>query len=344
MGSLLTKDGNNVNILTSIAIDKSLPKYKRIEEVKFEDSDGDSFGYSFPQDKPNLELLSYENLKKHLEKRNNNITSFNYEIGETLNKVLSKTTFEGISLITNSVNLGLSTNVSNFEAKKTFWTKLKELFGSKKANGDIDKLRLKEFDVIKFFSDVHGFVESETASKYIDRITEYIEYIGYVEMTGQTALKERLIKNLIINKLESILYANGFYKAIDEEVIVKFAHEAPKALCLDYIRNFTRNIPVNVIKKKIEADKLEVFDNYCVLHYDPEDNGTEMTDEEREKEVRKRKDPILFGLINGSNKLYYIGDWVDEYCDLTLDKIVETLGKEMVESSFIKENINVNKE
>ena len=47
-----------------------------------------------------------------------------------------------------------------------------------------------------------------------------------------------------------------------------------------------------------------------------------------EEEKRIKKDPILFGVIYGSNKLYYIADWVDEYCDLTWDQVVEKLEKD----------------
>jgi hypothetical protein len=31
-------------------------------------------------------------------------------------------------------------------------------------------------------------------------------------------------------------------------------------------------------------------------------------------------------LIAGSNKLYYVADWVDEYCDLTLEKFIDVIG------------------
>ena len=44
------------------------------------------------------------------------------------------------------------------------------------------------------------------------------------------------------------------------------------------------------------------------------------TREEREK--AKRRDPILFGIFKESRKLYYIGDWVDDYCDLTRKRIL----------------------
>ena len=55
---------------------------------------------------------------------------------------------------------------------------------------------------------------------------------------------------------------------------------------------------------------------------------------------RREKDPILFGAFLDRDKqainerFYYIGDWVDEYCDLTLDKMVaemqEANGKDIV--------------
>jgi hypothetical protein len=45
-------------------------------------------------------------------------------------------------------------------------------------------------------------------------------------------------------------------------------------------------------------------------------------------EVEKAKDPILFGVLKGTRNLYFIGDWIDEYCDLTLDKFLSTLEME----------------
>ena len=38
------------------------------------------------------------------------------------------------------------------------------------------------------------------------------------------------------------------------------------------------------------------------------------------REIEAKKDPILFGVIKDSNKLYYIGDWITEDCNLTWEK------------------------
>lgn len=195
-----------------------------------------------------------------------------------------------------------------------------------------------KFDVAKFFSNVK-LASDESVDKYKNRLNEYISCIGYTEKTGQVALKEKLFQNLVINKYESILYANGYNKLITEAQLVKFAKNCPKALSLDYISNYTRAIPLDVIKKKIDADNMEVFDNYVILHYDPDGNGADMTLEEKKKEVDKAKDPILFGVISGSKKLYYICDLVDEMCDLTWDTVVDTLGGEILEKEFLTEKI-----
>ena len=43
----------------------------------------------------------------------------------------------------------------------------------------------------------------------------------------------------------------------------------------------------------------------------------------------------------GSNKLYFIDDWTDKYCDLTFDIITEKLGAEVIANDFIKETIQL---
>jgi hypothetical protein len=78
-----------------------------------------------------------------------------------------------------------------------------------------------------------------------------------------------------------------------------------------------------------------VFDNYVVLHYDPQANAYGMTQEE----VRKKKDPILFGVIHSSNKLYFVGDWIDEVCDLTLEQLGVVVGQEKLDEASLKVNV-----
>ena len=60
---------------------------------------------------------------------------------------------------------------------------------------------------------------------------------------------------------------------------------------------------------------------------------TDYTGEKRSKVAKERrdKDPILFANIftdgKVSPRMYFIGDWVDDYCDLTLDKMITEISK-----------------
>lgn len=178
-----------------------------------------------------------------------------------------------------------------------------------------------EFDAIKFFSLVKATTK-ESAFTYKDRVSSYLKALHNSVDMGQVALQEELLKGLIANKYESLLYAEGYYYVIDEPTLVDFIKKCEKGLSLDYIKNFTRPIPQSVVDKISKLNELEIFDNYVVLHYDPKKTAYKETEYER----AKRKDPIIFGLIAGSKKLYYVTDWIDEYCDLTLEKFVDTLG------------------
>ena len=178
-----------------------------------------------------------------------------------------------------------------------------------------------EIDIAEFFTNIK-LLSKESAEKYRDRVSNYLKALRNAKIAGQTALLETLLREMIANKYESILDAEGFYYAVREEDVVRFAKKTEKGLKLSYIQNFGRPIPEDVVKTLAKANQLEVFDNYVVLYYDPKGDIYKET----EKQRAKRKDPILFGVISGSNKLYYIGDWIDEYCDLTLEKFVDTLG------------------
>lgn len=232
--------------------------------------------------------------------------------GNTASSNIYSTPFEG------EFEVGI--NNSSREKKKKE-NKLKLFFS--KIFGKFNKNEEYEFDAIKFFSLVKA-TSKDSAFTYRDRVSNYLTALHNSVDMGQIALQEELLKGLITNKYESMLYAEGYYYVIDEETIVDFIKKCEKGLALDYIKNFSRPIPQEVVDKITKLNELEIFDNYVVLHYDPKKSAYKETEYER----AKRKDPIIFGVIAGSKKLYYVTDWVDEYCDLTLEKFVDTLGVE----------------
>lgn len=345
MAELLTKDREHVALLQDIKVDKNLPKYKAIDkgdkkEVREEDFDPDaSFHQIIDTDnnvvswgiKREIDKPIYDELVDFLcNEKDFNIDEFTLFVEKT-NKRLHDQLFGFPNLTNNNVIGGVSHTFGNEkpQTSPSFMDKIKKYFASTK------KEESDEFDVVGFFAAVKGITGKHDREQYVNRVKEYIECIGYAERNGQTALKEKLLSNLIVNKYESVLFANNYYQVLTEEVVVQLAKKSPKGLSLTYLQNYSRMIPIEAMREKNEADKLHVFDNYCVMYYDPDGKVYLETAEER----HKRKDPILFGMIAGSNKLYYICDWIDEYCDLTLDKVVEIVGKEVVESGYLKEKI-----
>lgn len=207
-----------------------------------------------------------------------------------------------------------------------------------KITGEEETEEVIEFDIFKFFEQVK-LTSKESQRKYVERIEPYMVALKQANELGQKALADKLTAEIFNNKYESILYAENFHYKITEEELVYFVKKTEKGVRLDYIENFVRPIPKEVAEIKKKADSLLVFDNYCILHYDPELKSYKQTKEQEEELRRKKSDPILFGMINGSRNLYYITDWIDEYCNLTLEEFVKVSG---ISKEHLKINEKIN--
>lgn len=189
-------------------------------------------------------------------------------------------------------------------------------------NKDKEKT-FKKYQLINdFFNDIKTTLKQLNIDE--NRADFYIKAIENANANGQVALKEVLSSKLNGLTCELKLYKEGVVKYVDETDIVKLFQQykiPKKILKLTWLKNYVRVIPPDVIEKKKIFDTKFVFDNYVVLHFDKDGTSTEMTNKEKEK----AKDPILFGVVRESRKLFYVGDWIDEHCDLTMEKLLEEL-------------------
>lgn len=148
--------------------------------------------------------------------------------------------------------------------------------------------------------------------------------------TGQTKLVNKLLFVLDTIPKERELVKKGInifiYKEDVEDFINKVENKDVKIIDL---KNFPREIPNELVD--IIEDTREIFDKFYVLF-------TDYTGKEEKKinKERREKDPILFGsFIYDSSpyeRLYYLGDWVDQYCDLTLEKILKIQGDQIAKT------------
>ena len=164
-------------------------------------------------------------------------------------------------------------------------------------------------------------------TKTKDILEKYEKSLIEAQKNGQQSLVEKLLVKKDAIASETFLIEKGITKYVSEDQVVKLykATDKSKHLKLTYLKNYVRIIPSEIVKLK-EKDELKIFDNYVILHYDPFNNSTDLTVKEK-KEVERRKDPILFGVIKNSRNLYFIGDWEDQFCNLTLDRMMEILSE-----------------
>ena len=171
-------------------------------------------------------------------------------------------------------------------------------------------------------------------SKMTEETTENIKLLYNVTMdklkkymvTGQKSAAKELYAKCIYFEKEQKLIDKGVTKyVLISEINNYIDNIADECVCVIEMRNFDRPIPDEIVD--VVADTMDIFDEFYVVF-------TDYTGEKRSKVAKERrdKDPILFGniFVDGkvSPKMYFIGDWIDDYCDLTLDKMIEAIAKD----------------
>lgn len=278
-------DGKNVlDIFENFVVDKTLPKYKRTQELT-DQSDGQTLS----------SILS--------------TNSGNIFISNT-------SAFTNGTMFINGTQFVPATQNAPVAVKEPV------LMRVRKALANLLVPQEKKLPVAEVFKLILS--SSLNIKEYQLRYDAYEAAIADAKEMGQTALIEELEENKKLYTIESQLFLLGYKKYITEDLLIDFSIKCEKGLRLDWVKNFSRVIPVNVQKVKRKADAHAVFDNYVILHFDPQNKSNKLT----KAEIEKKKDPILFGVIEGSRNLYMIADWKDQYCDLTFDQLVEAYGKD----------------
>lgn len=149
--------------------------------------------------------------------------------------------------------------------------------------------------------------------------------LNKAKLTGQTKQAKKIFNHysLIMRELKAASF--GFdtivYKSDIEKFITKISHHPVKIIELE---NYPREVDDSVIEKLMIAKENELFDEYYVIF-------TDYSDKEAKKVAKERrdKDPILFGSFKSvddndipENRFFYIGDWKDDYCELTLEEML----------------------
>ena len=159
----------------------------------------------------------------------------------------------------------------------------------------------------------------ELANKY--KITGQVRGLRKILFCMESIEKEKQLVDLGIT---TFIYKDDIDFYIDNVAGLRTARDKPVKII--ELERYEREIPDDIVDI-IDKTK-EIFDQLYVIYTDYTGRGTRKIEAEK-----KVKDPILFGTFQDKEKrvcvdrFYYLGDWVDEYCDLTLDKMVNETRK-----------------
>lgn len=202
----------------------------------------------------------------------------------------------------------------------------------------------------EYFKQIKDNLSKTSFMKIDAELKTLPETIEDLKSLGQRALAENLERKVRRLVKERIMVHNGFDTYVSRQDITKFIDKVKDIVVkveeLEYYPRVIPNKPKALLKK---AQALGVFSAFWVVFTDYTENEVKT---EEEKQIRaKNRDPIIFGTIGKGkqagltnksknkqideqdddpelNTFYFICDWEDEFCDVTLDKMVEVLSND----------------
>ena len=197
----------------------------------------------------------------------------------------------------------------------------------------------------QYFEEIKDRKHHITDAELVKVYDNCLDLLNKYKITGQQKGMRKLMFHLECIEKEREIVKMGIntfiYRDDIEEYIDSVAKDTVKIIELE---NYEREIPDEIVE--VVAAVKDKFDQLYVVFTD----YTGKVERQVEKE-RREKDPILFGTFqNPSNRtvidrFYYLGDWEDEYCDLTLDKMapkdIEELREQLSSLSEINDNFIV---
>lgn len=141
--------------------------------------------------------------------------------------------------------------------------------------------------------------------------------------TGQTALADQMLIEQATAIRQQEVAAAGYDTFVTLKDVMKFKDKTKTQIDWAPLEKFPRPIPQGIRNKIATVKKKNLFDELMVLFHNPTKEQLSST-----KEKIISKDPILFGrFAYAPEVLYFICDWEDEVCHLTMKEFVKQLSQ-----------------
>jgi len=193
-----------------------------------------------------------------------------------------------------------------------------------------DYNRMNTLPPTEFFTQIKDKTQNVSSDMLENlRICLNKEIEGFIS-NGQLKSAERMLFHLnCIDKERKVIEAGltkFVYRDDLDDFISNVSRQVVKIIELEF---YERKIPDD---KSAQIQKVkDLFDQVYIVFTDYTGKETKKIDKKRQA-----RDPIAFGTFKSKDNLvwnhrfYFICDWEDEYCDLTLDKYVS----QMIEAGY----------
>lgn len=146
-------------------------------------------------------------------------------------------------------------------------------------------------------------------------------------VTGQKKMAENLTNQYehVLKEIRAI--DHGYNTVIFRSDVERYISDIKDVnpIRIIELENYERDIPDEVITKIMDIKENNLFDQMYVMFTD-----YSLKETKKVAKHRHEKDPILFGCFKDKTnhdipeeRLFFIADWIDEKCDLTLKELVK---------------------
>lgn len=170
-----------------------------------------------------------------------------------------------------------------------------------------------------YFSFVKSKLKKNERKFLEDQIAKLNEMLFEAKEINQQGLYEQLAERIFFAVQDWELLAIGIDTYLERKDVEKFRYHivSNRPVSFTELEEFPRTIPKEIRAEIKKYQDKNVFDKYWILYYD---SATPV--KTNEKKIKER-DPIVFGTLDSDpDRLYFIADWEDEHCDLTLDVFI----------------------
>ncbi len=189
-------------------------------------------------------------------------------------------------------------------------------------NRDETMEKLAELTPTQYFDLLKDMKKNITEDDIENVLNNCLELMKKPKITGQKKMAKKIYdqSKILIRELNAVKAGFATY-VLREDILYYIENISKKTVKIIELENYERDIPDEVVDRLVEAQPY--FDEFFIVFTDYTGEA-----ERTVKKEERDKDPILFGVIHHpdkkdvlTNRMYFIADWVDEYCDLTLEEL-----------------------